>query len=66
MMADSRNAANIELSNVTVSSDSLIGELGKGADVLDPALDIARIGISAEMLGSLQDCFDCSVAFFID
>ena len=63
MMADSRNAANIELSNVTVSSDSLIGELGKGADVLDPALDIARIGISAEMLGSLQECFERTVDY---
>ena len=62
-MADSRNAANIELSNVTVSSDSLIGELGKGADVLDPALDIARIGISAEMLGSLQECFERTVDY---
>ena len=63
IMADSRNAANIELSNVTVSSDSLIGELGKGADVLDPALDIARIGISAEMLGSLQECFERTVDY---
>ena len=63
MMADSRNAANIELTNVTVSSDSLIGELGKGADVLDPALDIARIGISAEMLGSLQECFERTVDY---
>ena len=63
MMADSRNAANIELSNVSVSSDAMIGELGKGADVLDPALDIARIGISAEMLGSLQECFERTVDY---
>jgi acyl-CoA dehydrogenase len=62
-MADSRNAANVEFSGVTVGADALIGELGKGADVLDPALDIARIGLSAEMLGSLQECFERTVEY---
>ena len=63
IMADSRNAANVELSNVKVPSDAIIGELGKGADVVVPALDIARIGISAEMLGSLQECFERTVNY---
>ncbi len=62
-MVDSRNAANIELSNVTVSADAVIGETGQAADVLDAALDIARIGLSAEMLGSAQECFDRTVAY---
>ena len=62
-MVDSRNAANIELSNVTVGKDAVIGEEGKGADVLDPALDIARIGISAEMLGASQECLDRTVQY---
>ncbi len=62
-MADARNAANIEFSEVKVGADALIGELGKGADVLDPALDIARIGLSAEMLGSLQECFERTVEY---
>jgi acyl-CoA dehydrogenase len=63
MMADSRNAANVELSGVQVGADAVIGEVGKGADVLDPALDIARIGIAAEMLGSLQECFERTVEY---
>jgi len=63
LMADSRNAANIEFSSVSVSSDAVIGEVGKGAEVLDPALDIARIGITAEMLGSLQECFERTVEY---
>ncbi len=63
LMADSRNAANIELSGVVVPSDAVVGEVGKGAEVLDPALDIARIGISAEMLGSLQECFERTVEY---
>ncbi|MCY3812206.1 MAG: acyl-CoA/acyl-ACP dehydrogenase [Gammaproteobacteria bacterium] len=65
-MVDSRNAANVELADVAVSTDALIGELGKGADVLDPALDIARIGIAAEMLGSTQECFDRTVQYLKD
>ena len=65
-MVDSRNAANVELADVAVSGDALIGELGKGADVLDPALDIARIGIAAEMLGSTQECFDRTVQYLKD
>ena len=62
-MVDSRNAANIELANVSVGTDAVIGETGQGADVLDAALDIARIGLSAEMLGSAQECFDRTVAY---
>lgn len=62
-MVDSRNAANIELTNVTVGKDAVLGEEGKGADVLDPTLDIACIGISAEMLGSAQECFERTVAY---
>jgi alkylation response protein AidB-like acyl-CoA dehydrogenase len=63
LMADSRNAANIKFEGVSVAGDVVIGEVGKGADILDPALDIARIGISAEMLGSLQECFERTVEY---
>lgn len=62
-MVDSRNAANVEFSNVSVSQDAVVGDTGMGADVLDAALDIARIGLSAEMLGSAQECFDRTVAY---
>ncbi len=62
-MADSRNAANILLKNVQVDAAAVIGEVGKGADVLDPALDISRIGIAAEMLGSTQECFERTIQY---
>ena len=62
-MVDSRNAANIEFTDVRVGEDALIGVLDAGADVLDPALDIARIGLCAEMLGSLQECFERTVEY---
>ena len=62
-MVDSRNAANVELAGVTVGRDALIGELDRGADVLDPTLDIARIGLAAEMLGGLRECFERTIAY---
>ncbi|MCY4563794.1 MAG: acyl-CoA dehydrogenase [Gammaproteobacteria bacterium] len=62
-MVDSRNAANVELVNVQVGRDALLGGLGEGADVLDPTLDIARIGMAAEMLGGLQECFERTIAY---
>ena len=65
-MVDSRNAANVDFVDVAVGADALIGAAGNGADVLDPALDIARIGISAEMLGSTQECFERTVQYLKD
>ena len=65
-MVDSRNAANVELTDVAVAADAIIGTVGQGADVLDPALDIARIGLCAEMLGSTQECFDRTLQYLKD
>ena len=63
IMADSRNAANVTLNGVRVGADALVGQLGQGADVLDQTLDIARIGLASEMLGSLQECFERTVEY---
>ncbi|MDC3123540.1 acyl-CoA dehydrogenase family protein [Gammaproteobacteria bacterium] len=63
IMADSRNAANVSLDNVAVSADAVIGAVDRGADILDPALDIARIGLAAEMLGGTLECFERTVAY---
>ncbi len=62
-MVDSRNAANVQFKDVRVKRSAVIGQVDKGADVLDRVLDVARIGISAEMLGSLQECFERTVAY---
>ena len=62
-MADSRNAAIVEFSN---ARGALLGAEGQGADVLDPALDIARIGMAAEMLGGAQECFERTVQYLKD
>ena len=60
IMADSRNAANIHLAG---AEGTLIGEEGKGADVLDAALDTGRIVLAAEMLGGLQECFERTIEY---
>ena len=65
-MVDSRNAANIDFNSVAVASEARIGDEGKGADILDPTLDIGRIGIAAEMLGSTQECFERTVQYLKD
>ncbi len=62
-MVDSRNAANLELTGVPVGADALLGELNRGAEVLDPILDIARIGMAVEMLGGLQECFERTIQY---
>jgi len=62
-MVDSRNAATINFNNVKVASTALIGTENNGGDVLEKVLDIARIGISAEMLGSMQEAFDRTIAY---
>lgn len=60
IMADSRNAANIEFAG---AKGTLLGEEGKGADILDKALDTGRILLSAEMLGGLQECFERTIEY---
>jgi len=57
-MVDCRNAAKIEFSQVEVAADALLGEVDAGFDGLDKVLDIARIGLAAEMLGSIQEVFE--------
>ena len=62
-MVDGRNSANLELRDVEVDKSSLIGTLGRGADVLDPVLDCATIGLSAELLGTITEAFERTVNY---
>ena len=62
-MVDSRNAANLVLDQVRVSQDSLLGVEGAGFTALDTALDIARVGVASEMLGSVQEVFQRIVEY---
>ena len=62
-MVDSRNAANIKFSDVTVSSDNILGEENNGASLLEVVLDRAQIAISAEMLGNASQAFNLTLEY---
>ncbi len=59
-MMDSRNSATVTLENV---SAELLGEEGEGFAALEKMMDIARIGLSAEMLGTMQEAFERTIAY---
>ena len=63
IMADSRNAANLDFDNVRVAADAVIGEVGKGWAILEAVLDRARIAIAAEMMGCALEAFERTVAY---
>jgi len=63
VMADSRNAANIEFDEVRVASANLLGELDAGWSVLEPTLDRARAALAAEMLGGAWEVFERTVEY---
>jgi acyl-CoA dehydrogenase len=63
IMADSRNAANIEFDSVRIPAANLLGEAGHGWSVLERTLDRARIALAAEMLGSAWEAFERTVEY---
>lgn len=60
---DSHGAAHISLDGVHVSESAVLGAADQGADVLEPVLDRAAIGLAAEMLGSAQAAFDMTLEY---
>lgn len=62
-MVDSRNAARVDLEGVMVGGDTLLGSPGDGYAVLERALDGARAGLAAEMLGCGLEAFERTVAY---
>ncbi|HMJ10613.1 MAG TPA: acyl-CoA dehydrogenase [Polyangiaceae bacterium] len=60
---DSRNAANIRLAGVELTSDALLGRPGQGLELLGRVVDRAAIGLSAEMLGSASQTFEDTLAY---
>ena len=62
-MVDSRNAAKIKLEAVDVPASAVIGEVGKGADVLDVVLDRATLCLGAEMLGVIGQAYETTIEY---
>ncbi len=63
IMVDSRNAARIDLDDVEVAGDALLGTLDGGMDVLDAVLTAGRGIAAAELLGAGAQAFEDTVAY---
>lgn len=63
IMVDSRNSGAVSFENVEVTADQLLGELDHGYGALQRVLDIANIGLSAELLGLSQEAFERTMAY---
>ncbi len=62
-MVDGRNAGDVRLDGVEASADRVIGEVDGGAELLDSVFDRALIGLSAEMLGTMEEAFERTLAY---
>jgi alkylation response protein AidB-like acyl-CoA dehydrogenase len=63
---DDRDAADLVLDDVRVPADALLGEEGRGTDLLDPALDEAIAATCAEIVGALRTVLADTVAYAKD
>ena len=59
-LADSRGAANVSFNGAAAE---LLGEEGKGYELLEKVLDRARAGLAAEMLGSAVQAFETTLDY---
>ena len=62
-MVDSRGVARIRFSSVAVPSADVLGEPGKGADLLDRLLSRATAALCAEMLGASDAVFHATIEY---
>ena len=60
---DSRNAAIVELKEVTVPAQALIGARDRGADALEQVIDRATVALCGEMLGGMSEAFDRTIKY---
>jgi len=63
---DTHKGCNVSFDQVTLTHDSLLGELNGGGALLERVLDAARIGASAEMLGIAQEAFERTMTYLKD
>tara|TARA_B100000029_G_scaffold516206_1_gene627654 strand:- start:15197 stop:16336 length:1140 start_codon:yes stop_codon:yes gene_type:complete len=61
--ADSRNYANIEINNLKLSDESVLGEIDSVFDSIEKILDLGRIAIAAEMLGNAEEAFEITLNY---
>ena len=60
---DGRRASEVTLENVTIPSNCLLGEEGKGFHILEDAIDKATLGICAEAVGAMEVLYKTTVEY---
>ena len=60
---DSRGVARLQLDGVEVGAEAVVGALDRGGALLETVVDHATVGLCAEMLGSMSEAFDRTLAY---
>ena len=60
---DSRTYSDLKFNNVKIDKNNLLSFEGDGKSILDKTFDIARVGLAAEMLGSVQEAFEITMKY---
>lgn len=63
MNMDSRNAAQLDFTEVVVPAAALVGECDRAWPVVQQVLDIAQVGLAAELLGISQQVFEMTLDY---
>lgn len=63
VMVDHHNAARSKLEGVIVDADAILGDVGRGAEILDPLFDRATVAIAAELLGCAAEAFERTIEY---
>ncbi len=62
-MDQTRRLATIELDEVVVPADSLLGDEGRGWTLCERTFDLAMIALAAEQVGTAEACLDMAVEY---
>lgn len=65
-IVDSRNAAYVELRDVSVSTEDMLGSIDKGGPILEAVLDAGRAVLAAELLGLSVEAFERTLGYLRD
>jgi alkylation response protein AidB-like acyl-CoA dehydrogenase len=60
---DARGAALLELDGVTLGAGDVVGRVDEGGALLESVVDRARVGLCAEMLGSMSEAFERTLSY---
>ncbi len=58
-----RNVSDVSFANVDVSADNIVGEVDRGWEVVERALDYAKVALCGEMLGGAERMLEMSVEY---